>query len=386
MAKRLVGTVALLMLAGSPSAAQEFPPGFVDPAPLLAAVAEEIGEADLRCLSYSGSGGYAGAVGQTFENAVNIDWPRIGSLDNYTRTINWEAGTSVETFDREPGLAPASWKYGLGWRSGTPTQTRTRQTHVTNGEYSWHMDGDGPPVAVHPEIAEVYQLDMWLNPHGFLKAARMPGANPVAFWRWEQIEKGRDGNVVRPEKMHVVAIEMFGKYRVDAAINSRNLIQRLKTTVNIEFSDFVAVFEALGDEARCGRRQASPVSKAGRTEQDDRLRTQPPEVARTEPSAYRERGGTPADGRRQEPHTAARRYNAGERPPARIRNPQKIRATDSAARTRTPIFRSDAEYSDFNRGSASTLSMVSGQALRPSPGRRLRDSWASPVRCVSSSG
>ena len=70
-------------------------------------------------------------------------------------------------------------KYGLGWRSGTPTQTRTRQTHVTNGEFSWHMDGDGPPVAVHPEIAEVYQLDMWLNPHGFLKAARMPGANPV---------------------------------------------------------------------------------------------------------------------------------------------------------------------------------------------------------------
>ena len=53
-----------------------------------------------------------------------------------------------------------------------------------------------------------------------------------------------------PEKMHVVAIERFWKYRVDAAINSRNLIQRLKTTVNIEFSDFVAVFEALGDEAR----------------------------------------------------------------------------------------------------------------------------------------
>ena len=252
MAKRLVGTVALLMLAGSPSAAQEFPPGFVDPAPLLAAVTEEIGEADLRCVSYSGSGGYAGAVGQTFENAVNIDWPHIGSLDNYTRTINWEAGTNVETFDREPGLAPASWKYGLGWRSGTPTQTQTRQTHVTNGKFSWHMDGDGAPVAVHPEIAEVYQLDMWLNPHGFLKAARMPGANPVAFWRWEQIEKGRDGNVVMPEKMHVVAIEMFGgKYRVDATINSRNLIQRIKTTVNIpalgdfnvehEFTDYATI-------------------------------------------------------------------------------------------------------------------------------------------------
>ena len=225
-------------------------------------------------------------------------------------------------------------------------------------------------AACQPAAARVRPFRAWIDTLWDL---------PASALEWP------DG-VVMPEKMHVVAIEMFGKYRVDAAINSRNLIQRLKTTVNIEFNDFVAVFEALGDEARCGRRQASPVSKAGRTEQDDRLRTQPPEVARTEPSAYRERGGTPADGRRQEPHTAARRYNAGERPPARIRNPQKIRATDSAARTRTPIFRSDAEYSDFNRGSASTLSMVSGQALRPSPGRRLRDSWASPVRCVSSSG
>ena len=293
MAKRLAGNLALLMLGVNPLAAQEFPPGYVDPAPLLAAVAEEIGEADLRCITFSGSG-YAGAVGQTFENAVNslwwnpgerrerggarltrrvreeyrvyfdrnatqngakrsgsagmdrrsnaawvsspavsIDWPRIDALANYTRVVNREAGTSVETFDRQPGMAPASWKYGLGWRGGTPTQKETRQTHVTAGEFSWHLDGDGPPVAVPPEIAEVYQLDMWLNPHGFVKASRLPGANPVAFWRWEQIEKGRDGNVVSPKKMHVVAITMFGKYRVDATINSRNQIQRLKTTVNI---------------------------------------------------------------------------------------------------------------------------------------------------------
>ena len=232
MAKRLFGTVVLLMMANSQMSAQQFPPGYVDPAPLLAAVAEEIGEANLRCITYSGSG-YSGAVGQTFENAVNVDWPRIDSMANYTRTINWEAGTSKETFDRRPGLNPASYKYGIGWEGGTPTQKATGQTHIVNGKSAWHMDGDGPPVAVPPEVAEVYQLDMWLNPHGFLKAARLPGANPVAFWRWEQIEKGRDGNVVSPEKMHVVAITMLGKFRVDATINSQDQIQRIKTTVNI---------------------------------------------------------------------------------------------------------------------------------------------------------
>lgn len=234
MARHPHRAMALLVLVFSSAStlAQPYPPGFVDPAPLLAAVAEEIGESNLTCITYSGAG-YSGAVGQTFENAVNVDWPRVDSMANYTRTIDWGAGTSIETFDRAPGLSPASWKYGHGWVGGTKTQQSTRQTHIVNGEFAWHIDGDGPPVAVPPALAEMYRLDMWLNPHGFLKAARLPGADPVAFWRWEQLEKGRDGNVVAPEKMHVVAITMFGKYRVDATINSQNQIQRIKTTVNV---------------------------------------------------------------------------------------------------------------------------------------------------------
>jgi glyoxylase-like metal-dependent hydrolase (beta-lactamase superfamily II) len=222
--------LALLTLLAARTPAQRLPPGYVDPAPLLAAASREIGEANLKCITFSGTA-YGGAVGQTFENAVNVDWPRIDALANYTRTINWEAGTSKETFDRKPGLNPASWKYGIGWQGGTPIQKATRQTHVVNGKTAWHIDGDGPPVAVPPELAELYQLDLWLNPPGFLKAARLPGANPVALWRWEQIEKGRDGNVVQPEKVHIVGITMFGKYRVDATINSQNLITRIKTTI-----------------------------------------------------------------------------------------------------------------------------------------------------------
>jgi glyoxylase-like metal-dependent hydrolase (beta-lactamase superfamily II) len=227
---RMSAAVAICLLLGTQLPAQQFPPGYVDPAPLLAAAAREIGEANLKCVTFSGSG-YAGAVGQTFENAVNIDWPRIDSLANYTRSINWDAGTSKETFDRKPGLSPASWKYGLGWQDGTPTQKAARQTHIVNGRVAWHIDGDGQPVLVPQELADLYQLDLWLNPPGFLKAARLPGANPIAFWRWEQLEKGRDGNVVQPEKVHVVAITVLGKYRVDATINSQNQITRIKTTV-----------------------------------------------------------------------------------------------------------------------------------------------------------
>jgi glyoxylase-like metal-dependent hydrolase (beta-lactamase superfamily II) len=230
MAKKLCSLLALLVVAGIHLPAQQFPPGYVDPGPVLAAASKAINEQSLRCITFSGTG-YSGPVGQTFENAVNIDWRRA-EMANYTRTINWETGTSKETFDRKPGESPASWKYGLGFIGGTPTQKNVRQTHIVNGTNAWYMDGDTPPVAVSPEMAEIYQLDIWLTPHGFLKAARKPGANPVALWRWEQLEKGRDGNVVSPEKVHVVGITVLGKYRVDATINSQNIITRIKTTVN----------------------------------------------------------------------------------------------------------------------------------------------------------
>lgn len=210
--------------------AQPFTPGYVDPSPVLAAAAAEIGEANLRCITFSGTG-YAGAVGQAFESAPNVDWPRIDTLANYTRTINFETRTIKEEFDRKPGLNPASWKYGLGWQDGTPTQKNAHQTFIVNGNDGWHIDGMGaPPVRMSPEDVERGQLEIWMNPHGFVKAARLPGANPKAVWRWELGEMGRDGPTTIPQKVHVVTITV-GKYRIDATINQQNQIQRIHTMV-----------------------------------------------------------------------------------------------------------------------------------------------------------
>jgi glyoxylase-like metal-dependent hydrolase (beta-lactamase superfamily II) len=101
-----------------------------------------------------------------------------------------------------------------------------------NGKYGWHIDGpDGKPIAAPPNDAERWQLDLWMNPHGFLKAARLPGANPKAVWRWELGESGRDGHTMVPEKMTVVSITALGKYRVDATINKEHMLQRIHTWV-----------------------------------------------------------------------------------------------------------------------------------------------------------
>ena len=231
MSIRLSGFVIAVTLMGRPASAQELPLGYLDAGPILQAASAVIGVADLRCVSISGSA-YAGMVGQQRLNGYEVDWPRGRPLTNYTRTMNWETGTMVEEFDREPGNNPASWKHGLGWRGGTPIQQNARQRFMVNGEYAWHVDGPGnEPVPAPPEEAERWQLDMWLNPHGFLKAAMMPGADPKAAWRWELGEMGRDGATTVPEKVFIVSITVLGKYRVDATINSENLLQRIHTWV-----------------------------------------------------------------------------------------------------------------------------------------------------------
>lgn len=206
-------------------------PGYVDPQPVLEAARQAIGADGLRCVTVRGTG-YAGMVGQQRLNDKNVDWPRGEPLANYTRTMNWEARTIREEFDRKPGLNPASWKYGLGWRDGTASQRNTHQVFTTSDTYAWHQDGaEAAPIALPPIDAERAQLELWLNPPGFLKAAMLPGANPRATWRWELGEMGRDGPTTTPEKVTVVSITVLGKYRVDATINKEHMLQRIHTWV-----------------------------------------------------------------------------------------------------------------------------------------------------------
>ena len=230
MTKRIQLFILATALASTLSA-QEFEPGFIDPYPILQAASAAIGEERLSCVSISGNA-YTGMVGQQRLNGYEVDWPRGEPLSNYTRIIDWQNVRMFETFDREPGNNPAGWKYGLGWLGGTPVQQETRQEFMLNDSYAWHKDGaNGTPVAASHLDAERWQLDMWLTPHGFLKAARLPGANPRATWRWELGEMGRDGATVNPEKVTIVTIDLLGKYRVDATVNSQNLLQRIHTWV-----------------------------------------------------------------------------------------------------------------------------------------------------------
>ena len=209
--------------------AQSLPRGHVDPAPVLDAVAATMGVDKLQCISFAGTA-YAGKVGQNITQ--DTDWPLGEPLEEYERTIDFDRSSSVERFTRTPGMNPASWKYGPGWRGGTRLQENERQTFAVEGEHAWHVDGDGSEPVPAPASAELWQLDIWMTPHGFVKAARLPEANTTAIWRWELGESGRDGATTSDiGKVIVLSATVLGRYRVNATVRAGDIIQRTQTRV-----------------------------------------------------------------------------------------------------------------------------------------------------------
>src|SRR6185295_209396 len=79
------------------------------------------------------------------------EWPRR-ELTSYTRTINYEQKSSSEQLN-----------------FAQPTFPSQQQNAEVNGDKAWNLGANGP--AAQPANAESRQLQIWLTPHGFVKAA-----------------------------------------------------------------------------------------------------------------------------------------------------------------------------------------------------------------------
>jgi glyoxylase-like metal-dependent hydrolase (beta-lactamase superfamily II) len=169
----------------------------------------------VKTIQYSGSTGYVSAVGQNYSPAH--DWP-ANQLTSYTRTIDYEAKSSKEELTLKQGT-------GQGGPTGggnaplitTPLIGEQQRVSMVSGNYAWNMQGS--MVVPAPADAEQRQLEIWLTPHGCLKGALAPGANPIAITRNEQ-GKGR---------IRAVSFMALGKYRVQCGINDKNLVERIQT-------------------------------------------------------------------------------------------------------------------------------------------------------------
>jgi glyoxylase-like metal-dependent hydrolase (beta-lactamase superfamily II) len=206
VARHIFALIAVLSVATGTAAAQ-------DARAVLQAAAKNMGADTLKTMEITGTGMNA-AVGQSF--APGTDWPRF-EITSYTRTIDYEARTSSEQVTRRQGNFPPQ---GGG---GTPLQGEQQQHFVVSGNSAWNVQGATANPAT--AAAEVRQLEIWLTPHGFLKAALAAGANPTAHTRTSQIPGQPGGRVT------VVSFTALGKYRVSGAINDQNLVEFVQTWI-----------------------------------------------------------------------------------------------------------------------------------------------------------
>jgi glyoxylase-like metal-dependent hydrolase (beta-lactamase superfamily II) len=217
MAARLLALIAVLTLIVQPMTAQ-------DARTVLQAAAKNIGADALKTIQISGTG-FSAAVGQSYSPAD--DWPRF-EVTSYTKTIDYDAPFSREQLTRRQGTYPPR---GGG---GTPIQGEQRQDLILSGNYTWNVQGTNPVPIVRGyldgiSVAELRRLDIWMTPHGFLKAALAPGANPTAV-TWTP----------RGRKVTDVSFIALGKYRVSATINDQNLVEFVQTRVtNPVFGDML---------------------------------------------------------------------------------------------------------------------------------------------------
>jgi len=129
--------------------------------------------------------------------AAGKEWPRR-QLTSYSRTINYPQKSSSEQLN-----------------FAQPTFPSQQQNAEVNGDKAWNVGANGAPVA-QPANAEARQLQIWLTPHGFLKAALQATDATLT--------KAADGS-------SVIAFTAMGKYKLTGTIDTGNVVTKVETTI-----------------------------------------------------------------------------------------------------------------------------------------------------------
>jgi glyoxylase-like metal-dependent hydrolase (beta-lactamase superfamily II) len=205
MVKKLLALGAMLALTAGAVTAQ-------DARTVLQAASTAMGSDNVRVIQYSGKG-WIRALGQAY--APNEDWPNL-DMPNYTRTIDYVARTSSEQLTRSQGNNP---RRGGG---GIPLAADQQQFNLVSGNFAWNMNGTN--AVPQPAAAEQRQLEIWLTPHGFLKAAAQASDLKATAVALPATNAG-------PAGTFTFLSFTQGKHKINGQINSQNLVERVQTWV-----------------------------------------------------------------------------------------------------------------------------------------------------------
>src|SRR5438034_6368589 len=190
MLKRCMVGFGLALAAASITPAQ-------DARSVIAAASKAIGVDTLKTVQYSATG-LDFALGQAPN--PSSPWPKFINK-SYTRVINFEAPASRVERVRMQGENPPR---GGGQQPIVGEQPQT-QTIIVSADTPW-----------------VQQLEIWMMPHGFLRAAATRNATV-------------DAKTIAGQKFNVVSFTGDNKARVNGYINAQNLVERVETWIDNPF-------------------------------------------------------------------------------------------------------------------------------------------------------
>jgi glyoxylase-like metal-dependent hydrolase (beta-lactamase superfamily II) len=173
-----------------------------DAQPVLLRSEQAMGGAQLRTLRYAGSG-----TGATFGQAwqAGFAWPRL-NYPSFAREIDYDNGAMREEFARNRAEPSGGGAVPL---MGTGDQ---RSVALVRGEYAWNMAGTSATAA--PLAVTDRMHDLWITPHGVVKAAL------------------RNQATVRSEgPLSVVTFSERGRFRAVAWINAAGLVERVESVL-----------------------------------------------------------------------------------------------------------------------------------------------------------
>lgn len=187
----------------------------------LQAAARALGSTNLQTLAYSGVGANF-AFGQAY--SAGAPWPRF-NLKSYTAQIDYKVPAMRVEWERTlpeqtppPGLSPNPliWKGGGGAPPFIlPQRSDLIAVHMVqavSGKDQWNILGSDTAPAFTPVRAR--QLEIWMTPHGIIKAAIQAGSRAV-------VKTSAQGGTI-------VTFPAAGA-TVTATLNSQNLVERVVT-------------------------------------------------------------------------------------------------------------------------------------------------------------
>jgi glyoxylase-like metal-dependent hydrolase (beta-lactamase superfamily II) len=191
MTRTFTGLLTLVLIVPLSLAAQ-------DAKTVLQAASKTMG--DVKSIQYSGTG-HLYALGQAY--TPTSAWPQ-NNITSYTRTIDYGSRSSREELTQVEPTPPR-----LG--GAAPFAGEQKQINLVSGQYAWNQVGNAAQPAV--ATAEERQLQIWLTPHGFLKAAMEHNATT---------KKGGGGTIVS---------FTAGKFKINGTIDSQNMVTRTETWI-----------------------------------------------------------------------------------------------------------------------------------------------------------